>query len=74
LPVVSTNVGGLPYLIEDQINGLLVESGAVQEMVHAIIELIENPAKAQQIINNARSLVDKFELEIVIAQWKKLLK
>jgi glycosyltransferase involved in cell wall biosynthesis len=74
LPVVSTNVGGLPYLIEDQINGLLVENGAAKEMAHAIIELIENPAKAQQIINNARSLVEKFELEVVIAQWKKLLK
>jgi len=41
-PVVVTNVGEIPVLIQDGINGFLVESGNVQLFYDAIVTLIEN--------------------------------
>src|SRR5262249_33457461 len=43
LPVVSTNVGGLPFLITNGENGLLVENENDPEMVEAVKSLLENP-------------------------------
>jgi glycosyltransferase involved in cell wall biosynthesis len=40
--IVASNVGGIPYLIENRINGYLVEPGDVQDLAQKIILLLEN--------------------------------
>ena len=42
LPVITTKVGGNPYLIKDRINGFLVSPGDSSELAEAIIKLIIN--------------------------------
>lgn len=74
LPVVSTNVGGMPYLIEDGITGLLVPPNNSEAMIKAIEKLISNPALAATISLNARKQVEAFDWDIVKHQWLKLLK
>ena len=74
LPVVSTNVGGMPYLIEDGITGLLVPPNNSEAMTKAIEKLISNPALAAKISLNARKQVEAFDWDIVKHQWLKLLK
>ena len=39
LPVLSTRVGGLPEIVHDGINGVLVEPGSVDELAQAFAEL-----------------------------------
>jgi glycosyltransferase involved in cell wall biosynthesis len=39
LPVLSTRVGGLPEVVGDGLNGLLVEPGSVDELAHAFVVL-----------------------------------
>jgi glycosyltransferase involved in cell wall biosynthesis len=73
LPVVSTNVGGMPYLIESFENGILVNKNDADEMATYCIQLIENPVLAAKISRNARTKVEKFDSEIVKEQWSKLL-
>ena len=73
LPVISTNVGGIPYLIDTEIEGILVKKNNETEMVNAIINLIENPIKAVNIANNARKKAANFESVFVKEQWQKLL-
>jgi glycosyltransferase involved in cell wall biosynthesis len=46
--------GGVPDLIEDGINGYLVESGNFQEMAKKIILIFENPSLTYQISANNR--------------------
>jgi glycosyltransferase involved in cell wall biosynthesis len=41
-PIVVTNVGEIPLLIQDGVNGFLVESGATQLFYDSIVKLIEN--------------------------------
>jgi len=73
LPVVSTNVGGLPYLINDNVDGLLVPSQDVDAMVHAIVQLKSDENLANTLIMNARSKVEDFAWGIIKLKWEALL-
>ncbi|MDN3725303.1 glycosyltransferase family 4 protein [Aequorivita sp. SDUM287046] len=72
-PVISTNVGGMPYLIEDGVDGILVPPNNAQLFVNAIEQLCQNPIKAQQIAQNARKKIETFHWEIVKHKWINLL-
>ncbi len=73
LPVVSTNVGGVPYLLHHEEDALLVEPNDVNAMVAAIEDVLNAHEKAQALSQNARKKVENFDWETVKAEWKKLL-
>lgn len=73
LPVVSTNVGGIPYLIEDKQQGLLVEKESADQMITAVSEIIDNQELGVFLSNNARELVAEFDWKSVRNKWKALL-
>lgn len=41
LTIVSTNVGGMPYLIDDKVDGLLVEKEDTLQMTNAIMDVVK---------------------------------
>lgn len=49
LPIVSTNVGGIPTMLADEEEGLLVQNGDQFALAGAILDLIQHPHKAQQL-------------------------
>jgi phenylacetate-CoA ligase len=49
LPVISTNVGGVPFLIEDGTNGLLVSAGDAPAMAAAAEALLSAPVLVQAL-------------------------
>src|SRR5690606_1123978 len=73
LPVVSTNVGGVPYLIEDGKTGILTEPDDATAMASAIMSLVNNPEKALELTENARAMVELFDWEVVKEQWRELI-
>lgn len=73
LPVVSTNVGGVPYLITNEENGLLVEPGDSEEMLNAIKRLLQNPELAKSLSNTGRLEAEKFDWAEVKQLWLELL-
>ncbi|MEL0651224.1 glycosyltransferase family 4 protein [Algibacter sp. TI.3.09] len=73
LPVVSTNVGGMPFLIENNKDGVLVESNNVEAFVSAIKVLISNVNKTQDMANQARQKVEGYAWNKVKQQWHNLL-
>lgn len=73
LPVVSTNVGGIPFLLEDRKEALLVEKGNAKAMAEAICTLIENKNLAQNLCANAHAKAESFSWDVVNKQWKELL-
>lgn len=73
LPIISTNVGGIPYLIDDGVDGILVDKGDVVSMVAAIYRLLNDPDQAAHLSKNARSKAESFDSEVVLEQWKNLL-
>lgn len=73
LAVVSTNVGGIPFLIENQTEGLLIADGGINQMVEAVERLIENPVFFTNITINARQKAEKFDWQTVRFKWKTIL-
>jgi L-malate glycosyltransferase len=73
LPVVSTNVGGMPYLLDHGNTGILVERNNAKEMASAIKFLLENSDRANTISNKARLKVENFDWEKVKPLWLDLL-
>ncbi|MBK7212882.1 MAG: glycosyltransferase family 4 protein [Bacteroidales bacterium] len=55
MPVIATNVGGVPSLITDIEEGILVQDGDADVMAEAILELLNNPGKAIEMGEKART-------------------
>lgn len=72
MPVVSTNVGGLPFLVDSGTNGILVDPNNAQYFVEAINDLCENPSKTKEISKNARTKMEEFDWHKVKEQWNEL--
>ena len=73
LAVVSTNVGGMPVLIKNNDDGLLVPVNNAQNMAAEIDKLIKHPEKAQSLTENARKKVENFAWEKVKTDWNRVL-
>ena len=73
LPVVTTNVGGIPYLLEDQKEALLVLPNDVPAMTQAIISLVQNLEKTKRLSVAGRQKVEAFDWEVVKEKWMEIL-
>lgn len=56
LPIVATNVGGIPEMINHEYSGLMVPPGDVEALAAAILQLVESPEARQKIADVAREI------------------
>lgn len=73
LPVVSTKVGGVPYLIEHGKTGILVPKGDAEAMCHEIKKLLTDHALSSELSANARKKAEQFDWKLVKKQWLEIL-
>lgn len=64
LLVISSNVGGVPYMIEDGVNGLLFKSDDDKELAEKMICAVTNP--------NAISMIEKGHSSLEEYSWEKV--
>jgi len=57
LPIVATNVNGIPEAIEHNESGLLVDPFAPEQLASAVEQLMQNPSEMQRVGSNARERV-----------------
>ncbi len=69
LPVVSSSAGGIPNIVEDQVNGLLFPPGDYQAMAACALRLIEEPGLALRLASHARSQRSKYSWSAIGPQW-----
>ena len=53
LPVISTNIGGIPELIDNDENGFLIEPGDINGITNSLIKLLEDNNKKRRFGENA---------------------
>lgn len=73
LPVVSTNAGGLPYLIHHEEDGIIVNMGDANAFAEAIERLVRQPDLAGKLSDKARAKVEGFDWQVVKHQWKQVI-
>ncbi|MDO7172704.1 glycosyltransferase family 4 protein [Mariniflexile sp. AS56] len=73
LPVISTNVGGMPFLIDHNQDGILVNPNSQKEFVSAIKNFQLDPIKTDQLAVKARKKVESYDWEIVKNLWISVL-
>lgn len=73
LPIVSTKVSGTDELIEDGINGYLVEIGDERGMANALEELIQNEEMMKQMAEKNKQKAVLFHLDTIMNEWMELI-
>jgi glycosyltransferase involved in cell wall biosynthesis len=54
LPVVTTGAGGIPYIVEDGRNGLLVPMDDPEAMAASILRVLEDPATSRRLVEEGQ--------------------
>lgn len=78
VPVVATNVGGVPEIVVHEKTGILVDPGDHEALGNGIIHILENPGYAMQLVETAKDNVMKKHsvdhmVEKIEALYKDLL-
>lgn len=73
LCIVSTNVGGIPYLLEHEKDALLVPPDDAEAMANAVRRILSEEGLAERLSGNARAKAEQFDWALILAQWQHLL-
>ena len=73
IPVVSTNVGEIPFLWHDRESILLVKDFSSKQMADCVIDLLNNPELSQKLSVNARQIAEEFSLSEIKLKWLDLI-
>lgn len=73
LPVIATPVGGVPEVVKNGKNGVLIEPGDVAGLSEAVLHLLEDRTAAHRIAANARKTVCKRNnIEKIVAETESV--
>lgn len=73
LPVIASAVGGIPEMVIDGENGLLLQPGDPQALAAACINLLSKPAQCEKMGNRGWQIVnEKFNVERQVERLKKI--
>ncbi|MES1245225.1 MAG: glycosyltransferase family 4 protein [Acidobacteriota bacterium] len=73
LPVVSTNVGGIPHLLRDGEEALLVPEGDAEALAAAVRRLLDEPGLALRLSSAGREVAERSSWPRVRPLWEELL-
>ena len=75
IPVIATNVGGIPELISDNVTGLLIPPESPEQMIDTINTLLENNETQEKLAKNAFEFINtNFSWDALIDKYKNLYK
>jgi len=73
LPIVSTNVGGMPFLIDNGHDGILVNPNDVNGFLKSIKWLVLHPKEANNMAQRTRTKAEQFDWKIIKKKWHFIL-
>jgi glycosyltransferase involved in cell wall biosynthesis len=72
LPVVTTDAGGIPYIVTDLETGLLVPRKDHQAIADSVLRLLADKDLAAKLTSQAHDECRKYEWRAVSGEWHKL--
>ncbi len=72
VPIVTTRAGGIPYILEHEKTGLMVDINDHQGMADAALRLLADADLVERLVANGRQAVRKYSWETVGEQWLEL--
>lgn len=72
VPVISTDVGGVPYIVRDGETAVLVAAQQEQEMADAMLRVSRNADLRQRLSETGRREVAQYSWSLVKPQWLAL--
>ncbi len=72
VPVVASNVGGIPEQIENGYNGFMCKPGDIGGFVDAIKRIENTDVRERFIANSYNILTEKFSKEKIVEKWIKI--
>ncbi|MBV9441639.1 MAG: glycosyltransferase family 4 protein [Acidobacteriaceae bacterium] len=74
LAVVSTNVGGVPDLVEDGKSGLLVRAGDASAMAAQVCNVLQNASLARNLYVCAQRTAARHDWQRILPRWEELFR
>jgi len=72
-PSVSTRVGGIPEVVEDNVSGVLVPAGDAYALASALADLIHDPARRKALGQAAQARARAlFSAEVIVPRYEAL--
>jgi glycosyltransferase involved in cell wall biosynthesis len=72
-PVVATAVGGVPELVADGVNGILVPPGDATALAHAMLRMASDPVAAQRLGVRGRKIArERFDTTAMARAYENL--
>jgi glycosyltransferase involved in cell wall biosynthesis len=72
LPIVTTDAGGIPYMVSQEKTALVVPMGAYEQLAASALRLLDDEPLAQRIIEQGREECKKYQWDAVREQWLKV--
>jgi len=72
LCVVSTGVGGIPYLIDNESTGFLVPSDDPRAMATTVARILREPGLSGRLSERGRHKVEEFDWSVILPRWESL--
>jgi L-malate glycosyltransferase len=70
VPVIATQAGGIPEVVEQGVSGYLAGIGDVEAMAEAALSLLQDPVRWQQFSEAARTGAERFGADRVVAEYE----
>ncbi|AZR72238.1 N-acetyl-alpha-D-glucosaminyl L-malate synthase BshA [Anoxybacter fermentans] len=72
VPVIASNTGGLPEVVEDGVTGFLADPDDYQKMAELSLRLLQNSGLHEEFAERGRRrVVEKFNAEKIVDQYEK---
>lgn len=72
-PVVATRVGGIPEIVRDGVDGLLVPPGSPEALSEALVRLIRDPALLHSLAKDGRRwIAERFQFETMVRRYEEV--
>ena len=74
VPVIATNKGGIPEVVENGKSGYLSEVGDFKEMAKNSLNILNNESQHNQFKINALNSAKKFDIKNVLPKYENIYK